>query len=110
MLTLEKYFLFRGSMITIWDLAVHRGMKPDADGSASAEQFGAVGLCIMGGCIRCEATIAAYNACPTRTGYWMCLDCVGEDGFHTPQECEDWMKQQDDLDHASSVHQPIIDF
>ena len=93
-------------MITIWDLAVHRGLKVDEDGSASAEAFAAVDLCIMGGCYRCEATIAAYNAYPTRTKFWTCAECVGEDGFHTAQECDEWMKEQEKLDQerASSFY------
>jgi hypothetical protein len=81
-------------MTTIWDLALHRGIKLDDDGSANADQFHAVGLAMIGGCVRCEATIAAYNACPTKTGFWMCKDCVGGDGFNSCEECEEWITDQ----------------
>jgi hypothetical protein len=41
------------------------------------------GVGILGGCQLCAATIVAYNAYPSTSGYWRCADCIGEDGFAT---------------------------
>ena len=49
----------------------------------TAEDCLASGVDILGGCQGCHATIAAYNAYPSTTGYWRCADCIGEDGFAT---------------------------
>src|ERR1700733_6361088 len=43
----------------------------------------ASGVVILGGCQGCHATIAAYNAYPSTSGYWRCADCIGGDGFAT---------------------------
>lgn len=51
----------------------------------------AITILILGGCARCEACIAAYNAHPSRSGYWLCDDCCGDvDGFATVTEFEAW--------------------
>jgi hypothetical protein len=49
----------------------------------TAEDCLASGVDILGGCQRCGAIIAAYNAYPSASGYWRCADCIGEDGFAT---------------------------
>ena len=49
----------------------------------TAEDCLASGVDIIGGCQSCGATIAAYNAYPSTSGYWRCADCIGEDGFAT---------------------------
>ena len=49
----------------------------------TAEDCLACGVDILGGCQGCHATIAAYNAYPSTTGYWRCADCIGDDGFAT---------------------------
>ena len=73
--------------ITILELAVFRGAKEDADGSMNATEIERVGLPFMGGCQRCAACIAAYNASPSKTGYLMCSkDCVGDSGYETCDE------------------------
>jgi len=37
----------------------------------------------------CHATLGAYNAHPTRHGFWACEDCADEDdGFQTVDEFE----------------------
>ena len=41
------------------------------------------GVDILGGCQRCAATLAAYNAYPSTSGYWRCADCIGSDGYAT---------------------------
>jgi hypothetical protein len=49
----------------------------------TAEDCLTSGVDIVGGCQLCAATIACYNAYPSRSGYWRCADCIGEDGFIT---------------------------
>ena len=46
------------------------------------------GVQIIGGCAGCHATIASYNAYPSKSGYWCCEDCIGDDGFSTVAEFE----------------------
>lgn len=68
-------------MITIMKLAEHRLGR-----EASTEtDFNEAGLAMIGGCRGCGATIAAYNAYPSRSGYWTCADCIS-DGFRTVEE------------------------
>ena len=49
----------------------------------TAEDCLASGVDILGGCQGCHATIAAYNAYPSTSGYWRCADCIGDDGYAT---------------------------
>lgn len=68
------------SLITILDLAIHRGAKP-IDDSYSGAELARVGLAIFGGCTGCGASMAAYNAHPSKSGFWCCPDCIGDDGW-----------------------------
>lgn len=72
--------------ITIIQLARFRGAKESADGSINGAEFYRVGLPILGGCLICEATIAAYNAYPSKSGYLKCRNCIGDDGYATVEE------------------------
>lgn len=38
--------------------------------AVTGEDFEKAGLAIMGGCQQCGASIACYNAYPSKTGYW----------------------------------------
>jgi hypothetical protein len=49
----------------------------------TAEDCLASGVDILGGCQICAATIAAYNAYPSTSGYWRCADCIGDTGYAT---------------------------
>ena len=73
--------------ITIMELAQYRLGLEDADHMTGAD-FQRANLDILGGCEICAASIAAYNAYPSRSGYWRCADCVGDDGFKTVQEAQ----------------------
>ena len=75
--------------VTILELAKHRGAE-EVEGSINGAEFEKVGLPIMGGCEICGATIAAYNACPTRTGYLRCNreECLGYEGFENVEEAD----------------------
>ena len=77
------------SAITILELAKFRGLvsRDHESDSYSMGDFDRVGLPMLGGCQRCEACIAAYNAAPSKTGYLMCASgCIGDDGYETAQE------------------------
>lgn len=82
--------------VTILDLAKHLWAKDPARGPAwvaehesySGADFDAVGLPIMGGCAVCEATVAAYNACPSKSGYLKCAGgCIEGDGWYDVANC-----------------------
>jgi hypothetical protein len=49
----------------------------------TAEDCLTSGVDILGSCQHCQATIAAYNAYPSTSGYWRCADCIGDTGFPT---------------------------
>lgn len=69
--------------ITILDLAKHR-LGRDA---VSGGDFEEAGLPILGGCCVCHATVGAFNACPSKSGYLKCKNgCIDNDGFLTVEE------------------------
>ena len=74
--------------ITILDVAKARGVEVDPDGRINMGAFWNVGLDMMGGCEVCEASIAAYNAYPSKSGYWRCRNCIEDVGFDTVEEFE----------------------
>ena len=49
----------------------------------SPDDFYRSGVDILGGCQGCHATLAAYNAYPSTSGFWRCADCIGQSGFAT---------------------------
>jgi len=78
--------------IAVLDLAKHRLVElgiytsetfPEALNGADFEK---VGLPIFGGCEVCMASVAAYNAYPTQTGYLRCEDCTDDLGYATAEE------------------------
>jgi hypothetical protein len=73
--------------ITIWELAIHRGAKADSNGGMSGMEIERVGLPFIGGCVRCGACIAAYNAAPTTTGFLACAhECAEDIGYDTVEQ------------------------
>jgi hypothetical protein len=80
--------------VTILDVAYQRLAeqtgKPVAEfGPVNGADLESVDLAIMGGCEVCGATLAAYNGCPSRSGYWRCASgCIGGDGFETVAQFE----------------------
>jgi hypothetical protein len=66
--------------ITILDYV--KSVVGDKD-TYAAEDFHRSGVAMTGGCQRCAATIACYNAYPSRSGYWRCADCIDGSGFAT---------------------------
>jgi hypothetical protein len=75
--------------ITILDLAIHRGAEPDEEGCYSAAEIHRTGLPFMGGCELCGATIAAYNAAPSKSGFLRCAkECVEGAEYSTVEEAD----------------------
>lgn len=79
--------------ITIWDVAVARGVQEDEQGGVNSSEFERVKLHIIGGCAVCHATIAAHNAYPGRGGYWLCKSCIGDNGFETVEQFEHHLEE-----------------
>lgn len=53
----------------------------------TGQDFADANLAILGGCQRCGASLAAYNACPSKTGYWLCASgCIDDLGWHDVAE------------------------
>ncbi|MGI8447652.1 MAG: hypothetical protein ACR2MP_10845 [Streptosporangiaceae bacterium] len=71
---LESVTVYMPMPITILDYVKFQVGEKD---SYSAEDFHSTGVDIMGGCEGCAATIAGYNAYPSRSGYWRCADGCG---------------------------------
>jgi hypothetical protein len=78
--------------ITLLHVAEARGVKADADGCVNGAEFARVGVPMIGGCESCGATVAAYNAYPSRSGFIRCEDCVGGAGFEDVAEFEDFSR------------------
>lgn len=70
--------------VTIHELAVevHKRRGDDIpDHEFSGHFYFDAGYNMLGGCELCGATLAAYNAHPSRSGWWRCGDCIGDDGY-----------------------------
>lgn len=74
--------------ITLCDALIARRPELLKAERINAEEFDKEGLPFFGGCKRCKATVASYNAYPSNIGYLMCKDCIGNNGFMTPLEFE----------------------
>ena len=73
--------------ITIFDLALFRLGFPEDEDSLTGEDFEKAGLEVLGGCEVCGASLAAYNACPSKSGFWRCASgCIGDDGWSSVEE------------------------
>lgn len=94
------------TFLTVLDLATQMLSRPARTGADFAE----AGFDIMGGCARCEASIAAYNAYPSTSGYWRCAGCIDEDGFRTLAGFKGWMAENEAREaEASTVPEGLID-
>lgn len=69
--------------ITIHDLAVYRlkQLGRTVGDVMTGQDFADVKLQIMGGCQDCGASLAAYNAYPSKSGFWKCEDDIGDQGW-----------------------------
>ena len=76
--------------ITIMQVFEHRTGKNS--GSYTLGEFDDAGLPMFGGCQVCQESLAAYNAYPSKTGFLRCRACVGDKGFKSVQEFEDFEK------------------
>lgn len=88
--------------VTIRELAIYilekEGYEYNPE-SLTGTDFYNARLSIFGGCIICGASLGAYNASPSKSGYWKCTDgCIDEDGWYDVEECyNDIMKYDDDV-------------
>lgn len=62
----------------------------------NAQHFYEVGLDILGGCSVCGAVLGAYNGYPSKSGYWKCKQCLGDDGYLSESEFWDEVERQAD--------------
>ncbi len=69
--------------LSVHDIAVAEGAKPEATGGMRGDQYASRGLPLIAGCEGCGATLAPYNAYPSVSGYTRCSDCIGDTGFDT---------------------------
>ena len=89
--------------VTIRELAIfaleHEGYEFDPQYLTGTDFF-RVGLNMLGGCSVCGASIAAYNACPSKSNFWKCRDgCIDEDGWYDVEQCYiDIFEVKDDRD------------
>jgi hypothetical protein len=80
--------------VTIHELAIHRlralgRIGAEEPSGLSGADYAAVALEILGGCEICGASIAAYNACPSRSGYWRCANgCIADEGWASAIEAD----------------------
>ena len=82
--------------VTIWQVAEARGVQRDASGAVNGAEFARVDLPIIGGCEVCGATVAAFNAAPSTSGYLRCVrGCIGDLGFATVEAFETWCKEDE---------------
>lgn len=82
--------------ITILNLALAWGAKKDEDGSITMSEFDRLGLPFFAGCQHCFASLAAYNAYPTRNCFISCAECVQDTGFKTAEDFTAWEKSQEE--------------
>lgn len=61
--------------VTVFDLAYFKLGRTPTTGA----DFEEARLPIFGGCERCQATVGAYNAYPTKTGYLRCVHCITDE-------------------------------
>jgi hypothetical protein len=72
-----------GGPVTIQQLASHILGRQASTGADYQEAK----LPMMGGCEVCHATVAAYNSCPSKTGYIRCQHgCIADMGYETVEE------------------------
>jgi hypothetical protein len=96
--------------ITIYDVALARGAKATPDGGLSGSEFDRLGLPMFGGCQMCGASIAAYNASPSMTGYLMCSNaCIGDYGFPSVGAYTAWETYQGELQLAAQAEVDLDD-
>lgn len=82
--------------VTVLDVAVGRGAMAVEDGGITGGEFERVGLPMLGGCEVCGASIAAYNAYPSKSGYLRCRGCVGGIGFENCAAFESWSHAEEE--------------
>ena len=89
--------------VTVLDVALARGAKPDENGCISMGAVEDTGLPFLGGCEVCGATVSCGNSCPSTSGYIRCASgCIGDRGFPSTKAFETWCVYQDALAEAEA--------
>lgn len=70
--------------VTVAELAEYVLGRP----ATSEADYVAANLPMLGGCQGCAASIAAFNAYPSTTGFLQCADCIGDRGYETVAEAK----------------------
>lgn len=86
--------------ITLLDVVIHKVGQKD---TYTGEDFAEANVPMFGGCQGCGASIAGYNAYPSRTGFIRCTDCIGSMGFDTVDEFHAWESAPADPDDPDDV-------
>lgn len=79
--------------VTILDVAIGKGATPNDKGGYTGSEFERLGLPMLGGCEVCGATIAAYNAYPSTSGYLRCADDIDDLGFASVEDFDAWIEE-----------------
>jgi hypothetical protein len=84
----DAFAALPGKALSILDIALAEGAKADERGGISMAEFDQRGLPFFAGCQDCGASLAPYNAYPSKTGFIKCRDCIGGSdlGFATVEE------------------------
>ena len=83
----DSVLVVKGNAVTVMEVAEAKLGRP----ATTSKDFDEAGLSMFGGGGPCGATIAAYNAHPSRSGYLKCSDCIGGDGFATTAEAVEFI-------------------
>jgi hypothetical protein len=81
--------------VTIHEVAVSRGIKPNELGGFDAGQYYEASLPFFAGCESCGASLAPYNSYPSKSGFIRCKDCIDGLGFDSTLQFESWCQEQD---------------
>jgi hypothetical protein len=84
--------------ITFFEIVAQRKGVDPSHAALNGADFEEHGFSIIGGCAGCGASLAAYNGHPSRTGWWLCSDCIGDSGFETTADFDNWERSLDDSD------------
>lgn len=78
--------------ISILHIALEKGVTKDERGSITMGEFDRLDLPFFSGCQICGASLAPYNAYPSKTGFIRCIDCIGDFGFETVRQFDTFIR------------------
>jgi hypothetical protein len=60
--------------------------------SYTGNDFARAGVPMVGGCKGCGESLGGWNAYPSRSGYLCCKACLGDGGFETVKDFENFVE------------------